>query len=477
MSQVFAHPVDVSGRGWALNPSAVGYSRVAEWYLTGCFAFLLIDAVFQGFIASYAGSDRYLIYRVTGYAIMPTEVYFLSIGMLIGLAIFLAGRGGLGRAPTLGLWGFVAYWGIHLIGAVIGWRRGNPFWYVDFRMLALTSIVAPWVAVLGQSVRLDVVCIRVIRIALPLAIINAARGYQFIVAGAHWTSRLREDRLALGLQITGDHALTLVYCLALSRCLARGGRGLWSVLILAAGVVLPLNKPCVAGFVIATILAVLICGRASITNRLVSLKRSTLSVMAVALVVLIIAAAVLSLGGGAGADFLQKRFFKSHVDISKRDLSTGRIAAWRYGLNRWKSSPVVGQGLGTRVPSGSGLRRPWMVYHNQWLKLLIETGIVGFGIVTGAFVLWLRRAYRALKLESRMERFWPRIAFVAFVCTMGLNSMVGEPLESYTLGYVFWFVIALEAAAHTQVLRGTGRVHFPGSAHRFGYPSSYDQQL
>ena len=448
---LYYHPFEKNYEFYDLQHEEPAYNTWAEWYLTLCLAALVIESVFATTISEFADQQSYVIKQLTGYAILPTEAYFLTIGMLVGLFIFMVGRSNSRYVPIMGAWSFVAYWGVYLLGTVRGLR--NPFWHLDARALLLTTIVIPWAAVLSQRVRLDVVMRRLIWLAIPLAVINIARGYRFITLGPRITAQMNEQTHDLGMDLRSDMALLGMYSLALARTFTRSGKGVWMTLILALGVVGPLSKPSVFAFAVVTIAALLIGTYAGARSRLVSVGRANIAAIIVGVVLLGGIALWLNQREGAGFDFLMDRFFKFNVDISKRDLSTGRFKAWAYAMEVWRTNPLLGVGLGTRVPT-LGRAVPFIVYHNQWIKILAEMGIVGVVVVTGAFLLWMRRALRGLSLEVSQDRFWPRLGLTCFVITIGIVCLGDEPLGSYTLSYIFWIALALEAGAHSMVLRG-----------------------
>lgn len=434
----------------------------------------MIEAVFFWAVCKFTSTSMWLPYTITGYMILPSETFFLTIGAVIGLLIYL-GRHSRPYCQAYGGGAFLAVLGVYSIAFVLGVLRGTPYYHIDFRALLLTSIVVPWVFVLGQQVRVHVIAPRLIKCAIPLAVWNCIRGYTFIAAGAQLGES--EERFSMGIFTTPDFALLMVYLLALARCLSRGGRGIAMVILLAASVLAPLNKPVVATFFVATVLCLFLYMYFTLRNKLVGIIKSQRAVILVVIGLSTMVFLGAGLKGGAGLAFIRERFLKESATVSKRDVSTGRFDTWRYSFGEVKSHPLLGKGMGTRVPVYGSSKKSDLAYHNYWIKMLVETGIPGFSIIVIAFSLWSRRAWKTLRDESSLERFWPRVALVTFVWAMALISLAGEYLGNYTLAYMFWTALALEAAAHSRLLRMTVAPPYVRNRRRGGQAQLYGTAL
>jgi len=438
------------------RPQARGY----EWYLWACLLLILIEGVFSAFIVAKMRSALNPMVHLTGYAFWPTEIFFLTVGTLIGGVVYVLARGQ--ALPTVGAWSFIALWGLHIAAGIHGYLRGNWFWYVDFRYTFLPAIIAPWVAVMGQQVRLSVLSERLIRVAIPLAVLNASRGVFFILAGVEYKRGWSEAATAQGIMYLADMVLLLPYLLALMRALVTG-RGALAAVILAAGVVLPLNKISVAAFLFATFLGLAAGLPLGLTQQGARLGRLALVLMTIAMGLGAIVWVILSMNEGAGWRFLRQRVFKENQSVARRDVTTGRLYLWSKAFGQWQRSPIYGLGLGTRITASDNYT--FRVYHNAYVRYAVWTGALGLLIVLASFGLWLRRAWRTLRWEREPSGQWPRLGYVVFVCGIAFACLYTEALTSVTLGYLFWAAIALEAAAHTKLLRSAA-----GAAEPYPYP-------
>ncbi len=440
----------------AYSGSGVGYNKAAEWYMTFCMGLLMVEGTFTTWISKYIGSSTYIFTRITGYAPWPSEVFFLGIGLLAGVIIYFAGRAG--GVRTYGVWAYLFLWVLHLAQAVHGRFQGYPFWYPDLRYMWLAAIVVPWVAVLGQKIRYEVVLGRIIKLSVPLACVSIVRGVAFMGAGVEYTRGWEDTAVEAGILYQADMVLLLAYLAALSRGLVGTWRGTLSVLILAAGIIAPLNKISIAAFLFTTPFAIFLAAWAGRSQGLVRLHRVGLRVALIAVGLAVVGTGLLTFNQGAGERFLRQRVFKEN-QYGTRDYSTGRFDIWMEAISQWKGSPIYGLGMGSRLyqlKSGH-----WLVYHNQYLRYLAQMGTIGFAIVAGAFVLWLRRALRTLRWERSPTRLWTRVALISYVCALAFACLYTEALSAMCISYTFWMCIALEAAAHSQMLAGAVQAAAP----------------
>jgi O-antigen ligase len=73
-----------------------------------------------------------------------------------------------------------------------------------------------------------------------------------------------------------------------------------------------------------------------------------------------------------------------------------RLHRWKALIPEWERAPVFGQGLGTTTTALSTPERPLAGYlpHNEYLRYLVETGVVGLAILLAGLTLLLRRLVR-----------------------------------------------------------------------------------
>ena len=114
-----------------------------------------------------------------------------------------------------------------------------------------------------------------------------------------------------------------------------------------------------------------------------------------------------------------------------------RLAVWRDALVLFRSSAIVGTGLGTfddvaysvpgNVADGGHFRNGWHA-HNVYLHLLAETGAVGLAawcLLWWAIVACLARAWRRADAAGRVELSGALMAVVAFLMLSISEVLIG----------------------------------------------------
>jgi O-antigen ligase len=99
---------------------------------------------------------------------------------------------------------------------------------------------------------------------------------------------------------------------------------------------------------------------------------------------------------------------------------TGRDTIWLRYFHQFLDSPIFGRGLG----AGSLGVNYYQLPHNEYLRLLVEGGVVGLVVYGGAVVLWGRRV---LALVAPRERGFVRALFLAlavYALTDNILTMV-----------------------------------------------------
>jgi O-antigen ligase len=124
-----------------------------------------------------------------------------------------------------------------------------------------------------------------------------------------------------------------------------------------------------------------------------------------------------------------------------------RLYVWGSMLPSWTNSPIVGHGTGsfaTLFEAKSGLAR--IAPHNDYLGLLVETGIVGLGayLILQAAVVWplLRRSIRS----QGTGRIIAITALVEFVALDLLNA-INNPTLFLDLQVAVWALVGSALAA------------------------------
>jgi O-antigen ligase len=112
-----------------------------------------------------------------------------------------------------------------------------------------------------------------------------------------------------------------------------------------------------------------------------------------------------------------------------------RLAQWHYLWEQWKLAPWMGYGLGlSPYVSESGL-----LPHNDYLRALVEGGIIGFSSFISLFLVQGLRLYELLKTNSRRQR---NLCFIMLALLIALSvGMITENIWSHTTLFFYWYTI------------------------------------
>ena len=79
-----------------------------------------------------------------------------------------------------------------------------------------------------------------------------------------------------------------------------------------------------------------------------------------------------------------------------------RLVKWRHLLHEWRQEPVLGKGLGSTTTAVSESHSSnSQLPHNEYLRYLVETGVVGLGLVLAGILLLMRRLWAIGKAPTR----------------------------------------------------------------------------
>ncbi len=116
-------------------------------------------------------------------------------------------------------------------------------------------------------------------------------------------------------------------------------------------------------------------------------------------------------------------FSRKWVSVHDFD-STGRTAAWGRFFQWWTANapPVFGTGIGTFQwigPAIDGMEHNlFLQMHSDWLQVLFEGGVLGFGLTLTAFVFLLYRS-------------WPRPNIFAGLTGLGVFCLAYHPFHFF----------------------------------------------
>jgi O-antigen ligase/tetratricopeptide (TPR) repeat protein len=159
-------------------------------------------------------------------------------------------------------------------------------------------------------------------------------------------------------------------------------------------------------------------------------------------VLVIVSLLVVGPGGRESVDERLGDTFGENTGLS------GRVGVWKDTLSMVRDFPMIGVGLGSWPEVYIHYRgAPWILYffreaHNDYVEVLAETGIIGFGLLVWFFGLGGRRLFQALKTSS--SKNLPVIAgIVAGIGAMAVHEGLDFNLQIPANAFLFTVLLAL----------------------------------
>ncbi len=128
-----------------------------------------------------------------------------------------------------------------------------------------------------------------------------------------------------------------------------------------------------------------------------------------------------------------------------------RLFKWESLLSEWERSPLLGQGIGTTVTSEATTanKLTGFVPHNEYLRYLIETGIIGLATLLWGIGILIRALLRKRRIPGTLAAGTLNASTLAIVIVIGclVNSLTDNALLESTTGYTAALIIAAVLAS------------------------------
>lgn len=122
-----------------------------------------------------------------------------------------------------------------------------------------------------------------------------------------------------------------------------------------------------------------------------------------------------------------------------------RLHKWKILLPEWERSPLFGQGLGTTTTEEfiSWSRFAGKPPHNEYVRYLVETGLVGFVILLGALTILIRSLLRKRRIPGTLEAGTFNAPTLAIVIIVGclVNSLADNTLLNSPTSYAVALIV------------------------------------
>jgi O-antigen ligase len=123
-----------------------------------------------------------------------------------------------------------------------------------------------------------------------------------------------------------------------------------------------------------------------------------------------------------------------------------RLYRWKTLLPQWERSPVYGQGLGTTTTSESTAtnRLNFLLPHNEYLRYLVETGVVGVAILLAALTLLVLCLVRKRRIPGTVRAGTFNAPSLALAIVVGclVNSLADNTLLNSPTCYAAALILA-----------------------------------
>lgn len=123
-----------------------------------------------------------------------------------------------------------------------------------------------------------------------------------------------------------------------------------------------------------------------------------------------------------------------------------RLYRWKTLLPEWEESPVFGRGLGTTTTSESTAtnRLNYLLPHNEYLRYLVETGVVGLAILLAALFLLVRALVRKRRTPGTLDAGTLNAPALALAVVAGclVNSLADNTLLNSPTCYAAALIVA-----------------------------------
>ncbi len=146
--------------------------------------------------------------------------------------------------------------------------------------------------------------------------------------------------------------------------------------------------------------------------------------------------------------FLEARMFADDGGLVNM---SGRDQLWSRYFEEFLLSPVLGQGIGSASRLGNWFALP----HNEYLRILVETGVVGLVLFIGAVALWARQLLARVDADGRAFLI---AAFVSLAVYATTDNVLIMPPALLLFAY---FGIMLQRPRRVRVRRSRAR-RLPG---------------
>ena len=120
-----------------------------------------------------------------------------------------------------------------------------------------------------------------------------------------------------------------------------------------------------------------------------------------------------------------------------------RFYFWSNLIEEWQHRPWFGYGTGSSVVFGKELMGVWTSPHNGYLRVLYETGIVGFAAFMWVIWTMLAQAFRLLRQNLNDDVKLVAHIYVTMTIAYLILNLTDNILEYYEVAIYNWAILSL----------------------------------
>jgi hypothetical protein len=162
--------------------------------------------------------------------------------------------------------------------------------------------------------------------------------------------------------------------------------------------------------------------------------------------------------GTVADSFFPKGGLVQQQEKDAGSVGSGRVADLGPSLDQVAQRPLLGEGYGTRVVDGPEPNA--LILDDQWLDILLETGLAGAFAWLWLFTDFIRRLGRRAKQDPSAEG-WLLTALVAAVSAYAVGMLTYDAMSFIQVTFLFFIMLGLGAAALSNRDAETERAGIP----------------
>jgi hypothetical protein len=159
--------------------------------------------------------------------------------------------------------------------------------------------------------------------------------------------------------------------------------------------------------------------------------------------------------GGLKSAFFPEGGLIAEQESAYSQESSNRLADVGPALEEWSHHPLLGYGYGTRVADPSNPNSNALILDDQWLNLLLDTGVAGVAALLWLFGRSIRRLGRAARKDSSPDG-WLLVGLAASIAAFAVGMFTFDAFSFGQVTFLAFVLIGLSVPALRLAERAPG---------------------